>query len=69
MAKQINWEEFSKEAAKQIRSGKPITGREGIFTPLIKEVLEAAMEGELDEHLEQTREISRASSKKHRVYS
>lgn len=59
MAKQINWEEFSKEAAKQIRSGKPITGREGIFTPLIKEVLEAAMEGELDEHLEQTREISK----------
>jgi len=56
MAKQINWEEFSKEAAKQIRSGKPLTGKEGIFTPLIKEVLEAAMEGELDEHLEQTRE-------------
>lgn len=56
MAKKINWEEFSKEAAKQIRSGKPLTGKEGIFTPLIKEVLEAAMEGELDEHLEQTRE-------------
>jgi transposase-like protein len=59
MAKQINWEEFSKEAAKQIRSGKPLTGKEGIFTPLIKEVLEAAMEGELDEHLEQTREPSK----------
>jgi putative transposase len=56
MAKKINWEEFSKEAAKQIRSGKPLTGKEGIFTPLIKEVLEAAMEGELDDHLEQTRE-------------
>jgi putative transposase len=59
MAKKINWEEFSKEAAKQIRSGKPLTGKEGIFTPLIKEVLEAAMEGELDEHLEQTREPSK----------
>jgi len=59
MAKQINWEEFSKEAARQIRSGKPLTGKEGIFTPLIKEVLEAAMEGELDDHLEQTREPSK----------
>jgi len=59
MAKQINWEEFSKEAAKQIRSGKPLTGKEGIFTPLIKEVLEAAMEGELDDHLDQTRESSK----------
>lgn len=59
MAKQINWETFSKEAAKQIRSGKPLTGKEGIFTPLIKEVLEAALEGELDDHLEQTREPSK----------
>jgi len=56
MSKSIKWEEFSKEAAKQLRSGKPLTGKEGIFTPLIKEVLEAAMEGELDDHLEQTRE-------------
>jgi len=56
MAKKINWEEFSKEAAKQIRSGKSLTGKEGVFTPLIKEILEAAMEGELDDHLEETRE-------------
>jgi putative transposase len=55
MSKSINWEEFSKEAAKQIREGKGLTGKDGIFTPLIKEVLEAAMDGELDEHLEETR--------------
>ena len=55
MTKKINWEEFSKEAAKQIRSGKTLTGKDGVFTPLIKEILEAAMEGELDEHLEETR--------------
>lgn len=56
MSKSINWDEFSKEAAKQIREGKGLTGKDGVFTPLIKEVLEAAMEGELDEHLDQTRD-------------
>jgi len=56
MKKQINWEEFSKEAAELIRQKKPLTGEKGIFTPLIKQVLEAALEGEMDSHLEETRE-------------
>jgi transposase-like protein len=55
MKKKIDWEEFSKEAAEQIREGKPITGEGGIFSPLIKQIVEAALEGELDEHLSQTR--------------
>jgi len=50
-----NLEEFSQEAAKLLKQGKPLTGDNGIFTPLIKKVLEAALEGELDAHLEQTR--------------
>jgi putative transposase len=56
MKEKINWEEFSKEAAEQIRQGKPITGEGGIFSPLIKQVIEAALEGEMDAHLIQTRE-------------
>jgi transposase-like protein len=56
MKKKINWEEFSKKAAEQIRRGKPLTGEGGIFSPLIKQVVEAALEGELDSHLDQTRE-------------
>lgn len=35
MTEQINWEEFSKNAAKLIRERKPLTGKDGIFTPLI----------------------------------
>lgn len=57
MKKKINWEEFSKEAAELIRQKKPLTGDKGIFTPLIKQVIEAALEGEMDAHLEDTREI------------
>jgi putative transposase len=56
MKKKINWEKFSKEAAEQIREGKPITGEGGIFSPLIKQIVEAALEGELDQHLDQTRD-------------
>lgn len=56
MKEKINWEEFSKAAAEQIRQGKPLTGNGGIFTPLIKQVIEAALEGELDAHLQETRE-------------
>jgi len=56
MKKPINWEAFSKEAAELIRQKKPLTGDKGVFTPLIKQVLEAALEGELDSHLEETRE-------------
>lgn len=53
--KRINWEEFSEEAVKQIREGHPVTGPGGVFTPLIKQVIESALEGELDAHLLETR--------------
>jgi len=38
-------------ALKAIQEGKPLLGREGILTPLIKNLTEAALEGELDSHL------------------
>ena len=55
MKEEINLEEFSKQAAEQIRQGKPLTGDGGIFTPLIKQIIEAALEGELDSHLQTSR--------------
>ena len=59
MKKEIKWDEFRKKAAELIRKGKPITGTDGIFTPLIKEVLEAALEGELDVHLDKTKKTKK----------
>jgi transposase-like protein len=55
MKEKIEWEEFSKRAAELIREGKPLTGEGGVFSPLIKQVVEAALEGELDSHLTETR--------------
>jgi transposase-like protein len=40
-------------ALKAIQSGKPLMGKEGVLTPLIKNLTEAALEGELESHLGQ----------------
>jgi putative transposase len=42
---------FQKEAIDRLKSGQSLTGKDGILTPLIKEILEAALEGEMDMHL------------------
>lgn len=56
MAKEkFDYEAFVKQAGEQLRAGKPFTGTDGVFTPLIKQILEASLEGELDDHLQQTR--------------
>ncbi|MCK5509733.1 MAG: hypothetical protein KAI50_14560 [Desulfobacterales bacterium] len=39
------------EALKAIQDGKPFMGKDGVLTPLIKKLTEAALEGELDSHL------------------
>jgi len=39
------------KALKALQSGKAITGKDGVLTPLIKKLTEAALEGELDSHL------------------
>lgn len=42
-----------KQMGVELRSGKSFTGAGGIFTPLIKKVIESSLEGEMDAHLEQ----------------
>ena len=39
------------EAVKALQSGQKLTGDDGILTPLIKQLTEAALEGEIDSHL------------------
>lgn len=56
--------EFDFQAAlKAIQSGKPLLGKEGILTPLIKDLAEAALEGELDSHLGQEVSANRRNGK------
>lgn len=58
MEEKFNLEEFSKDLAEQIRNGKGLTGKDGALTPLLKKVIEAALEGELDEHIKETKQNS-----------
>jgi putative transposase len=49
MKKKIN---FDMESAIQaLHEGKDLSGKDGIFTPLIKRLIEAAMQAELEMHL------------------
>jgi putative transposase len=47
----FDFTQFQKEAIDQLKSGQSLTGKDGILTPLIKEILEAALEGEMDSHM------------------
>jgi putative transposase len=50
---------FAKHVSEQLRAGKPLTGADGVFTPLLKIVLEAALEGEMDTHLEESKKTEK----------
>ncbi len=41
------------KALQQLRSGESMTGKNGAFAPLLKEFLEAALEGEMAAHLDE----------------
>jgi putative transposase len=47
----FDFSQFQAEAIEQLKSGQSLTGKGGVLTPLIKKILEAALEGEMDSHL------------------
>jgi putative transposase len=51
----FDFNQFQKEAIDKLKSGQSLTGKDGVLTPLIKEILEAALEGEMDSHLSDCR--------------
>lgn len=51
MKQAILSKEFETEAIARLKSGESLTGKDGILTPLIKQIIEASLEGELEAHL------------------
>jgi putative transposase len=47
----FDFNQFKTEAIDRLKSGESLTGKDGILTPLLKEILEAALDGEMDAHL------------------
>lgn len=57
--KPFDFEAFARQAAEDLKSGKPMVGKDGVFTPLLKRLIEASLEGELDAHLADTRKSAK----------
>lgn len=48
----FDFEAFQEEAIKKLKAGKPLSGKDGVMMPLIKRIVEAALKGEVESHLE-----------------
>jgi len=49
--RQSELSDFEKEAVEKLLNGDKLGGKDGILAPLIKRIVEASIEGELDDHL------------------
>jgi len=49
---QFNFADFQKDAIARLRNGQPLTGSNGILTPLIKDIINASLDCEMAQHLE-----------------
>ena len=52
----VDYEELESNILSSIREGRPLTGRDGALTPLIKKLLEASLEGEMESYLSNNRD-------------
>lgn len=54
---------FEREAIEGLRSGKRLEGKDGVLAPLLKRLLEAGLQGELNAHLAEDIEPNRRNGK------
>ena len=48
----FDYKSFQAKALEQLKSGKPLLGKDGAFAPLLENLLNAALEGEMDAHMD-----------------
>ena len=65
---EFNFEEIKNKTLEQLKSGKSLLGKDGAFAPLLESILNAALEGEMDSHLDETERESgnRRNGKMHK---
>lgn len=51
LKKSFDFEAFQNQAIADMKAGKSLVGKGGIFTPLIKQFLEMSLEGEMGSHM------------------
>ena len=52
------FKEMQAKALEQLRSGQSLTGKDGVFAPLLKQFIESALEAEMTTHLDDLERIS-----------
>ena len=62
-ANAFDFKAFEEEAIKSLKEGKALEGKDGILAPLIKRLVEAGLQGELDVHLQDSKGINRRNGK------
>lgn len=58
---EFNWNNFEEEAISRLQKGEELGGKEGILAPMIKRLLEASLEGELDVHLKESKKKGKSN--------
>jgi transposase-like protein len=53
----FDYEALKKKTLEQFRSGKSLFGKDGAFGPLLKDFLEAALQAEMEEHLDEEQRL------------
>jgi len=54
---QLELEELQRKALEQFKTGKSLFGKGGAFAPMLKQFIEAALESEMEAHLDRRRSI------------
>ena len=54
---EFNYEDFEKEALDKLKRGVSLEGKDGVLAPLLKRLLDASLQGELEGHLDQHRMV------------
>lgn len=55
MSNSFDFEQFKANAIEQLKAGVPLSGKDGVLAPLLENLLNSALEGEMKSHL---RELS-----------
>jgi len=53
MEQEFNFEAFMRDAKEKLTQKKPLSGKDGIFQPLIKHMLEEMLNSEADEYMDE----------------
>jgi hypothetical protein len=55
---EFDYKAFQTKALEQLKSGKPLLSRGGAFSPLLENLLHAALEGEMDAYMSEEERIN-----------